>query len=131
MKDRPTRSHEYLFLFSKSERYEYNNDAMRGPGGRNPRSVWEINTQGCKGAHFATFPMALVEPCVALASSPGDLVLDPFLGSGTTGLVALKLGRRFVGVELNPEYIGIAKERIRMVQSDSPTLRGAKRSKTD
>jgi DNA modification methylase len=114
VKDRPTRSHEYLFLFSKSERYSYNSDAVRGPNGRNPRSVWEINTQACNGAHFATFPPALVEPCVALASNPGDLVLDPFLGSGTTGLVALKLARRFVGVELNADYVSIARERIRM-----------------
>jgi DNA modification methylase len=112
VKDRPTRSHEYLFLFSKSERYTYDNDAVRGPGGRNLRTVWDINTVAYKEAHFATFPPALVEPCMALASRPGDLILDPFIGSGTSGLVALRLGRRFVGVELNPDYVEIAERRL-------------------
>ena len=113
VKDRPTRSHEYLFLFSKSERYVYNSSDVRGPNGRNLRSVWDIHTQGCKEAHFATFPPALVEPCIALGSNAGDLVLDPFLGSGTTGAVALGLARRFVGVELNPEYVAIARRLLR------------------
>ncbi len=113
VKDRPTRSHEYLFLFSKSERYTYNSDAVRGPNGRNLRTIWDIHTQGCKDAHFATFPTALVEPCIGLGSRPGDLVLDPFLGSGTTGSVALGMGRRFVGVELNPEYVAIARRRLK------------------
>lgn len=112
VKDRPTRCHEYIFLFSKSERYVYDHDAVRGINGRNLRTVWEIKTQPYQEAHFATFPPALVEPCVALGSRPGDLVLDPFIGSGTTGLVALKMGRRFVGVELNPEYVSIARRRI-------------------
>ncbi len=113
VKDRPTRSHEYLFLFSKSERYVYNSDTVRGPNERNLRTVWDIHTQGCKEAHFATFPTALVEPCIGLGSNIGDLVLDPFLGSGTTGWVALGLGRRFVGIELNPEYVAIARRRLR------------------
>lgn len=112
VKDRPTRSHEYVFLFSKSEHYDYDPLAVRGPSDRNLRTVWDINTQAYKEAHFATFPPALVEPCVALASKPGDLVLDPFIGSGTTGLVALKLDRRFVGVELNPDYGTIAERRL-------------------
>jgi len=112
VKDRPTRCHEYIFLFSKAERYFYDHEAVRGPNDRNLRTVWDINTQPYPEAHFATFPPTLVEPCIALGSRPGDLVLDPFIGSGTTGLVALKLGRRFVGVELNPEYIGIAERRI-------------------
>jgi DNA modification methylase len=112
VKDRPTRAHEFLFMFSKSERYVYDNDAVRGPGGRNLRTVWDINTVAYKEAHFATFPPALVEPCLALASRPGDLILDPFIGSGTSGLVALQLGRRFIGVELNPEYVAIAERRL-------------------
>jgi DNA modification methylase len=112
VKDRPTRSHEYLFLFSKSERYIYKPEAVRGPNGRNLRSVWDINTQAFKEAHFATFPPDLVEPCLELASKRNDLVLDPFLGSGTTGLVALAHGRRFVGVELNPDYVNIAESRL-------------------
>jgi site-specific DNA-methyltransferase (cytosine-N4-specific) len=113
VKDRPTRSHEYIFFFSKTERYMYDHQAIRGPNDRNLRSVWDIKTQPYPEAHFATFPQTLVEPCIALGSKPGDLVLDPFIGSGTTGLIALKMGRRFVGVELNPEYIGIANQRIR------------------
>jgi len=112
VKDRPTRSHEYLFLFSKREQYRYRADAVRGPNGRNLRTVWEVQTQPFREAHFATFPPALVEPCVALSTGEGDLVLDPFCGSGTTGAVALALGRRFVGVELNPEYVQIAARRL-------------------
>jgi site-specific DNA-methyltransferase (adenine-specific) len=68
--------------------------------------------QAYREAHFATFPSALVEPCVATSTRRGDLVLDPFIGSGTTGLVALKMRRRFVGVELNPEYVKIAERRL-------------------
>jgi len=112
VKDRPTRSHEYLFLFSKSEHYCYNDQAVRGPNGRRLRSVWDLNTQAYKGAHFATFPPSLVEPCVLTGTHPGDLILDPFFGSGTTGVVALKNARRFVGVELNPDYIDIARNRL-------------------
>lgn len=112
VKDRPTRCHEYVFLFSKSTQYYYDSTAVRGPNGRNLRTVWDIPTQPYPEAHFATFPPLLVEPCVALGSKPGDLVLDPFSGSGTTGEVALKLGRRFVGVELNPEYVSIAERRL-------------------
>jgi site-specific DNA-methyltransferase (cytosine-N4-specific) len=113
VKDRPTRSHEYLFLFSKSERYYYDIDAERGPNGRNLRTVWDIPTQACRDAHFATFPLPLTEPCIKIGSRPGDLVLDPFIGSGTTGLAALRTGRRFLGVELNPEYLRIAKQRLK------------------
>jgi len=112
VKDRPTRSHEYLFLFSKSEHYRYQAAAVRGPNGRNVRTVWDINTRPYPQAHFATFPPALVEPCIQLGSGPGDLILDPFVGSGTTGLVALKHNRRFVGVELNPAYLQIAEHRL-------------------
>jgi DNA modification methylase len=117
VKDRPTRSHEYLFLFSKSERYAYDYAAVRGPNNRNVRTVWDINTQPYKEAHFATFPPALVEPCISLSTRPGDLVLDPFAGSGTTGLTALSLGRRFFGIELNPDYVDIASRRLRVATS--------------
>jgi site-specific DNA-methyltransferase (cytosine-N4-specific) len=112
VKDRPTRSHEYLFLFSKSERYHYDSCATRGPNGRNLRSVWDIHTKAYPGAHFATFPDKLVEPCISVSTQPGDLLLDPFIGSGTTGIVALKNKRRFVGIELNPQYLRIAEERL-------------------
>ena len=155
--DRPTKSHEYLFLLTKSARYYYDADAVReraiygeqhankttswgtdrkhpnkenvkkyqftgdnkttskmpdGSYGRNIRSVWTINPQPYREAHFATFPTTLVEPCVKAGSKKGDTVLDPFAGSGTTGLVAGRLGREFVGIELNPDYIRLANERI-------------------
>jgi DNA modification methylase len=112
VKDRPTRSHEYVFLLSKSEHYLYDHMAVRGPNERNIRTVWDIHTRPYAEAHFATFPPALVEPCVKIGSRPEDLVLDPFIGSGTTGEVALKLDRRFVGIELNPAYLQIAEDRL-------------------
>jgi site-specific DNA-methyltransferase (cytosine-N4-specific) len=118
VKDRPTRSHELLFLFSKSEQYHYDPAAVRGPNGRNLRTVWDIPTQPYKEAHFATFPPALVEPCIALGSEPGDLVLDPFLGSGTTAEVALRMGRRVLGIELNPEYVALARRRLEWPSGD-------------
>lgn len=80
---------------------------------RNRRSVWTIPTQAFDGAHFATFPEALVEPCVLAGSRPGDIVFDPFFGSGTTGQVAQRLGRRFIGCELNPEYETLQRDRLR------------------
>ena len=80
---------------------------------RNKRSVWTVTTKPFKGSHFAVFPPDLIEPCI-LAGCPADgLVLDPFTGSGTTGVVALKNGRNFVGCELNPQYAEMAKERIK------------------
>jgi DNA modification methylase len=112
VRDRPTRCHEHVFLFAKGERYRYDNAAVRGPNGRNLRTVWDINTQPTKEAHEAMFPPALAERCLALTSRPGDLVLDPFSGAGTAGLAALRLGRRFVGVELNPDYARAAARRL-------------------
>jgi site-specific DNA-methyltransferase (cytosine-N4-specific) len=112
VKDRPTRSHEYLFLLSKSEHYFYDHRSVRGPNERNLRTVWDIPTKAYAGAHFATFPAEIVRPCLSVATVPGDLVLDPFIGSGTTGIVSLEMQRRFVGIELNPDYLGIARERL-------------------
>lgn len=112
VKDRPTRSHEYIFLLSKSEKYFYDSRSVRGPNDRNLRTVWEVPTEPLKEAHFATFPPSLIEPCIAVSSQPEDLVLDPFVGSGTTGCVSLALGRRFVGLEINPEYVRIAEKRL-------------------
>lgn len=81
-------------------------------GLRNRRSVWTIATRPYKGAHFATFPPALIEPCILAGSRPGDLVLDPFMGSGTTAAVAVEHGRGYLGCELNPDYGALQEERI-------------------
>ena len=143
--DRPTKSHEYLFLLTKSPRYYYDHEAIKEDGvipagtkvakgsaerqglkgvnarppeykvydgKRNKRDVWTINTKPFKGAHFAVMPEALAEPCILAGSAPGDTVLDPFAGSGTVAVVALRHGRNFVGTELNPEYSEIAQNRI-------------------
>jgi site-specific DNA-methyltransferase (adenine-specific) len=82
------------------------------PAGRNKRSVWTVATKPYKGAHFATFPPKLIEPCILAGSPRGGLVLDPFNGAGTTGVVALQHGRDYIGIELNPEYAQMARERI-------------------
>jgi DNA modification methylase len=81
-------------------------------GKRNRRSVWTVATRPYKGAHFATFPPALIEPCILAGSRPGDIVLDPFMGSGTTAAAALQHGRQYLGCELNPEYKALQDERV-------------------
>ena len=118
VKDRPTRSHEYVFLFSKSEKYLYDWQAVMEPAldkaqkSKNRRSVWNINTEPYKGAHFAVFPRQLARLCIQAGSRPGDRVLDPFLGSGTTGIVCNELDRQCTGIELNAEYAELARERL-------------------
>ena len=107
--------HEYIFLLTKSEQYYYDYEAVienNGNGRRNRRSVWSVNTQPFPEAHFATFPPALIEPCILAGSEAGDCVLDPFFGSGTVGVVCQEHERRFVGIELRPEYIAIARRRL-------------------
>lgn len=116
VKDRPTRSHEYLFLFSKDKKYHYDEEAVKEPsdgnGLRNRRSVWSINTEPYRDAHFAVFPARLVEPCVLAGSEEGDRVLDPFFGSGTLGQVCARLKRRFTGIEISEEYAALARKRL-------------------
>ncbi len=146
VKDRPTRSHEQLFLFAKSGRYFYDADAIREtnvtrsnrrnkrqeaygaqahykpvssgerewnhPLGHNKRTVWTIATQPYAVAHFATFPPKLVEPCILAGSRQSDIVLDPFVGSGTVPMVALAHGRHYIGIDLNAEYCALAEQRI-------------------
>ncbi|MFX4303023.1 DNA-methyltransferase [Alicyclobacillus tolerans] len=164
--DRPTRSHEYIFLLSKSREYYYNGEAIkeeavsgdpnspRGSVGvlgktmnsgrrkqdevgkrqytgfndrykplekRNKRDVWTIPTSPYPGAHFATFPPALVEPCIVAGAPEWGVVLDPFNGAGTSGLVATRCGRRYIGIELNPDYVEISKRRI---IADAPLING-------
>jgi DNA modification methylase len=79
---------------------------------RNRRSVWSVATQSYDGAHFATFPKALIEPCILAGSRPGDVVLDPFMGSGTTAQVSEHLGRQWIGCELNPDYMPLQAKRL-------------------
>ena len=121
VKDRLTVSHEYVFMFSKEERYLFNQDAILEPrkdgnGQKNRRTVWNINTEAYAEAHFAVFPTELVRPCVLAGSRSGDVILDPFFGAGTVGLIAMELGRRCVGVELNESYVAMARRRIAAVQ---------------
>jgi DNA modification methylase len=88
-------------------------------GTRNKRSVWSVTTRPYKGAHFATFPPALIEPCILAGSRPGDIVLDPFNGSGTTGQVALQHGRRYIGCEINPAYVALTHDRLAKIEAAS------------
>jgi DNA modification methylase len=160
VRDRPTRTHEYLFRLANSERYYYDANAVKepcasgssdirkmvdamprigskhknfedpfskassstnigrrrgvgDPSGRNRRSVWTIATQPYRGAHFATYPERLVEPCILAGSRPGGTVLDPFAGSGTTLAVALRLGRAAIGIELKAQYVDLVVQRVR------------------
>lgn len=125
VEDRCTRAHEYIFLLSKKPRYYYDHEAVKestvdNTERKNKRSVWTVNTRGYKGAHFAVYPEELITPCVLAGCPVGGTVFDPFTGSGTTAVVALKHGRNYIGTELNPEYVKIAEERIQ--QSVPSTL---------
>ncbi len=144
--DRPTKSHEYLFLLTKSANYFYDAEAIKergvqkdmdrprngrvignpsievrggnsgvmlgvGTENRNKRSVWTIPTHSYPESHFATYPPDLIKPCIMAGSRVGDTILDPFAGSGTTGMVALELGRKAVLIELNPKYCKLIHQR--------------------
>lgn len=111
VKDRPLRFHEYVFLFSKSRQYFYRH------GAGEKRSVWLIKSQQYRGAHFATYPEKLVEPCILAGTKEGDVVLDPFVGSGTTVVVAQALGRVGIGLDLNAAYLHLAHERLMSIQT--------------
>lgn len=144
VKDRCTKSHEYIFLLSKSPKYYYDhesikedsvqpnrkrNDIIGGKSGelgirhsvggvfqgsakRNKRSVWTVNTKPYREAHFATFPKELIVPCILAGSREGDVILDPFMGSGTVAEVACDLNRQYLGIELNPEYVKLIEKRL-------------------
>lgn len=153
VKDRCTKSHEYIFLLSKSPKYYYNQQAIQEPSiyqpgsrknqkqgefegkykdaesrisrsfrairkFRNKRDVWTVSKSTCKEAHFAVFPERLIEPCVLAGCPEGGTVIDPFMGSGTTAVVALRYSRNYIGIEINPEYCNISKKRIENVQID-------------
>ena len=113
VRDRPTRAHEHVFLLTKSPRYWYDADAIREESdpsrpGRNARDVWSISAQPFPGAHFAVMPLALAERCIQAGCKPGGTVLDPFSGSGTTGLAAARHGRRYAGIDLNADYLDLS-----------------------
>ena len=137
--DRCTKAHEYIFLMSKSAKYYCDMEAIKEDanyagcdrGGsvnryeqnsagmdnkkydtRNKRSVWTVTTKPYKEAHFATYPEKLIEPCVLAGCPEGGIIIDPFFGAGTTGVVAERWGREYIGIELNPEYINIARKRV-------------------
>jgi DNA modification methylase len=141
--DRCTKAHEYIFLLSKSQRYYFDNEAIKeetgkeggtprifgakkqegtlrqdigrdfiDDGTRNKRSVWTVTTKPYSGAHFATFPQDLIEPCIKAGCPKDGIVLDPFMGAGTTAIVSRKLSRNYIGFELNAEYVKIAEQRI-------------------
>lgn len=147
VKDRPTRSHEQIFLLSKSSDYYYDYEAIMTPtkgnehdkrarvsrkrfptdtvnGIRktgyypmaNARDVWHVSVKPYHEAHFATFPPDLIEPCILAGSKEGDVILDPFNGSGTTGEVAIKYHREYIGCEINPEYIRLTERRLSKIQ---------------
>lgn len=120
VKDRPTRAHEYVFLMTKSENYYYDHESIKEPANgsgkmKNRRTVWNINTEGFKGAHFAVFPPNLVRLCILAGSRPGSMVLDPFFGSGTVGVICKETTRQCVGIEMKPEYAELARNRIESI----------------
>ena len=143
VKDRCTKSHEYIFLLSKNKKYYYDNNAIKEPAKdwgtrdrtngkyhnegtglqphsglnksyptKNKRSVWSITNKPYKGSHFATFPPDLIEPCIKAGSQLNDIILDPFMGSGTTAMVAKSLGRDYIGCELHQDYQPLIHKRI-------------------
>ena len=111
VRDRCTKSHEYMFLLSKNQNYYFDVDAIKEPT-RRKRSVWNINKKAYKDAHFAVYPPDLIKPCILAGSEKGDIILDPFMGSGTTAMVAKSLGRHYIGCELHEGYGKLIKNRI-------------------
>jgi site-specific DNA-methyltransferase (cytosine-N4-specific) len=103
-------------------RYGTDRSRRAHPNGRNPGDVWSIPTRPYRGPHFAAYPIDLPTRCIKAGCKPGGMVLDPFCGTGTTGIAALTLGRRFTGIELNPAFAALAAERLRhAVQPESGT----------
>ena len=111
VRDRCTKSHEYMFLLSKNQNYYFDVDVIKEPT-RRKRSVWNINKKPYKGSHFAVFPPELITPCILAGSEENDIVLDPFIGSGTTAMVARDLGRHYIGCELHEEYNDLIQQRV-------------------
>ena len=112
VKNRPSNATEEIFLFSKTQNYYYDNQAVREETGANLKNYWLLGPDSSGTPHPAVFPKELAKRCILLGSRPGDLILDPFSGSGTTGLVAVELKRRAVLIELNEEYVATSKARL-------------------
>jgi len=128
VKDRCTKSHEYIFLLSKSKNYYFDVDSIKEPtvegnSLKRKKSVWNVKLKPNKKAHFATYPPELITPCILAGSEKDDIVLDPFMGSGTTAMVARSLGRYYIGCELHEEYNNLIQERvpINILSTISPT----------
>jgi site-specific DNA-methyltransferase (cytosine-N4-specific) len=113
VKNRPTNATEDVFLFSKSPKYFYNPDGFRELSGANLRNYWILGPDPNGKGHPAAFPRELAKRCMLLGSKQGDTVLDPFGGSGTTGLAAHEVGRKAILIELNPEFVKLSENRIR------------------
>ena len=111
VRDRCTKSHEYVFLLSKNQNYYFDVNAIKEPT-RRKRSVWNIQNKPYRDAHFAVYPPELVEPCIKAGSEEGDIILDPFMGSGTTATVAKTLGRDYIGCELHEDYGKLIQKRL-------------------
>ena len=111
VRDRCTKSHEYVFLLSKNQNYYFDVNAIKEPT-RRKRSVWNIQNKPYRGAHFAVYPPELIEPCIKAGSEEGDIILDPFMGSGTTAMVAKELGRDYIGCELHEDYGKLIQKRL-------------------
>ena len=122
VRDRCTKSHEYIFLLSKSQNYYFDVDTIKEQS-RRKRSVWSVNVKPNKQSHFATYPPELITPCILAGSEENDIVLDPFMGSGTTAMVARSLGRYYIGCELHEEYNNLIQERVpvNILSTISPT----------
>ena len=118
VRDRPTLDHETIFLLSKNQNYYYDIDAVRGPNGRRLRTTWSIPTDPQQRTyangvnHPAVMPIELAHRCLKITSRPGDLVLDPYAGSGTTLVAARNLNRMWIGVELSPAYVDMIERRL-------------------
>ncbi len=116
--NRPTTSTEEIFLFAKNQKYFYDRDGFREPTGANLRNFWTLGPDSNSNGHPAAYPRELARRCILLGSKAGDLILDPFAGSGTTGIAANELGRRAILIELNEDYVRSCRTRGEKVQRD-------------
>ena len=112
VKDRPTHAHEYVFMFAKSQWYHYDRTSMLTNTGANIQSVWRITGTPFTGAHCATFPPELIEPIILASCQKDGIVLDPFCGSGTVGLVCRQHGRHFLMSDISEENVQLARTRV-------------------